>query len=373
MKILKINPLDHYRTQQFLDLPYKIYRDTPQWVPPLSTESKRVFDNQHNPFYRHSIASFFLATSADGAAIGRLAVLKNQHYNDFNHEQTAFFYLFECMHDSDAANALFVAGVDWARKSGLSKIIGPRGFSSLDGLGMLVNGFEHRPAFGLPYNLPYYPELVEAAGFTAHSDIVSGYLSADTQFPPKIHRISELVQQRRGLSIARYRTRRDLKGLVTQLKNLYNGMMQGTTGNTPITDEEARTMADQLLWFADPRLIKVILKDTTPVGFLFAYPDISAAVQRINGRIFPFGWIDLLLEMKRTKWVNINGAGILEDYQGLGGTAILFSEMKKSITDGKFKHAEIVQIGVENDKMQRELRDLGIDFYKTHRIYQRNL
>jgi len=373
MKILEINPSDRYRAQQFIDLPYKIYRNTPQWVPPLVTDNQRIFDKQHNPFYQHSDASFFLATSADGAAIGRLAILNNKHYNEYNHERTAFFYLFECMHNPHASGELFDAGLDWAHKSGLTKIIGPRGFSSLDGLGMLVSGFDHRPAFGIPYNLEYYPELVESAGFSPQSDIVSGYLSADVQFPEKVHKISELVQQRRGLSISRYRTRRDLRHLVLQLKDLYNGMIEGTVDNVPLTDDEAKSMANQIVWFANPRLIKVIMKSGTPVGFLFAYPDISAAVQRTQGRIFPFGWIDLLMEMRRTEWVNINGAGILEDYRGVGGTAVLFSEMYKSITEGRFKHAEIVQIGVENEKMQRELRDLGIDFYKTHRIYQRTV
>jgi hypothetical protein len=373
MKILEVNHSDRYRETQFIDLPYKIYRNTPQWVPPLTTDLKKIFDKRNNPYYQHSNAAFFLAISADGAAIGRLAVLHNRHFCDFNHEQTAFFYLFECMDNPDAACELFKAGFEWATKSGLSKIVGPRGFSSFDGLGMLIHGYEYRPAFGIPYNLPYYPKLVESAGFTPQADILSGYLSSDIQFPSKIHRISELVQQRRGLSIARYHTRGDLRKLVTQLKDLYNGMIQGTTDNIPITDEEARTIANQLLWFANPRLIKVIVKGGAPVGFLFAYPDISNAVQRTHGRIFPFGWLHLLVEMRRTKWVNINGAGILEDYRGLGGTAILFSEMKKSITEGKFKHAEIVQIGIDNNEMQRELRDLGIDFYKTHRIYRRDL
>jgi hypothetical protein len=130
------------------------------------------------------------------------------------------------------------------------------------------------------------------------------------------------------------------------------------------------------LWFADPRLIKIVMtaERDEPVGFLFAYPDISAAVQRTKGQLFPFGWIDLLLELRRTKWININGAGIVEKYRGLGGTALLFSEMHKSVVEaGRFEHADIVQIGVENDKMQREMRDLGIDFYKTHRMYQRSL
>jgi hypothetical protein len=174
MKILRISPSDRYRTQQFLDLPIKIYRDISQWVPPLSIDVRRIFDRRRNPFYQHSEAAFFLALSADGAAVGRLAILKNNHYNQFNHQEVAFFYLFECVHDLDASRALFEAGFDWARKSGLSKILGPHGFSSLDGLGMLIHGFEHRPAFGIPYNPAYYPELVESSGFTPHADIVSG-------------------------------------------------------------------------------------------------------------------------------------------------------------------------------------------------------
>jgi len=373
MRIQRVDPTDSYRVQQFLDLPYKLYHDIPQWVPPMTSDNQRIFDQHHNPFYRHSKAAFFLVISADGSAAGRLAVLNNQQYNLFNHEQTGFFYLFECTNTHEAAIGLFNAGFEWAKQQGLNKIIGPRGFSALDGLGMLVKGFEHRPAFGIPYNLSYYPELVEAAGFTSQGDIVSGYLSSDCEFPAKIHRISKMVQERRGLSVARYKTRRDLHRLTGKLRDLYNGMIEGTVGNYPLTDEEVETIANQLLWFSDPKLIKVIMKGATPVGYLFAYPDVSAALQRTKGRLFPFGWMDMLREIHRTEWVNINGAGILPEYQGLGGTAILFSEMKKSITQGRFKHAEVVQIGVDNDKMQRELKELGIDFYKTHRMYEKLL
>jgi hypothetical protein len=373
MKIIEIDPTNHYRVQQFIDLPFRIYRGIDQWVPPLATDTKAIFDHNKNPFYVHSTASFFLAVTDDGSPIGRLAVLNNRNYNNFNQTKTAFFHLFECYDEPQAALALFNAGFVWARDQGLESIKGPKGFSALDGMGLLVKGFEHRPAFGIPYNLSYYPELVESAGFLPIGDIVSGYLGADIQFPEKIHKIAELVQQRRGLHIARFKTRRDLRALVTKLKDLYNGTLEGTTGNVPLTDEEAKAMANQLIWFANPRLIKIIMKGEEPVGFLFAYPDISEAVQRTKGQIFPWGWIDLLLEMRRTKWININGAGIIEQYRGLGGTAILFSEMFKSVAEGGYKHAEIVQIGIENDKMLRELRELGIDFYKTHRMYQRAL
>ena len=370
--IIRVDPSERYQVNQFLGLPFELYRDAPQWVPPLAGEARRMLDRRRHPFYRHSDAAFFLATE-HGRAIGRLAVLDNAHYNTFNCERTAFFYLFECVDDTPMAQALFEAAFAWARGRGLNKIIGPRGLTAFDGLGLLVKGFEHRPAFGLPYNLPYYPALVEAAGFVGGEDIVSGYLSAAAPFPERIHRLSELVQRRRGLRVVNFKTRRELAALVPRLADLYNAALAGGDGNIPLTDDEARTMADQILWFADPRLIKLVMKDAELIGFLFAYHDVSAALQRTRGRLLPLGWLDLWLELRRTKWVNVNGAGIIERYRGLGGTAILFSEMHRSIVAGGLEHAELVQIGVENADMQRELAGLGIDFYKTHRMYHRDL
>lgn len=110
------------------------------------------------------------------------------------------------------------------------------------------------------------------------------------------------------------------------------------------------------------------------MGFLLAYPDISAALQKTKGRLFPFGWLTILRELHTTDWININGAGMVAEYRGLGGTAILYSEMFKSVAGSRrYRHAEIVQIGLENEKMQREMENFGVDFYKMHRVYCRNL
>ena len=372
MELVQVDTNNRTQVRQFLRLPFDLYRDVPQWVPPLAPDAQRMLDRRRHPFYRQSDAAFFLAVD-DGRAVGRLAVLDNADYNAFNHERTAFFCLFECVDEAGIAAALFDAAISWARTRGLHRLIGPRGFSVFDGLGLLVRGFEHRPAFGLPYNLPYYPDLAEAVGFVGTEDIVSGYLAAETAFPERIHRLSELVQQRRGLHIARCRNRRDLRAIIPKLKDLYNGALGSGSGGVPLTAEEVKGIADQMLWFADPRLIKIVMKGDEPVGFLFAYPDVSAALQRSQGKLFPTGWFHLWRELKRTRWINVNGAGIVEQYRGLGGTAILFSEMHKSVVEGGYLYADLVQIGLENDKMQRELEELGIDFYKTHRMYQRLL
>ncbi len=377
--IVEIDTTNRRQARQFLDLPFRLYRDVRQWVPPLASDVRRMLDRKQHPFYRHSDAAFFLALDGSRTAVGRIAVLDNRNYNAYNHEQTAFFYLFECEDDPTTAQALCDAAFAWARARGLDRVYGPKGFTALDGMGLLVDGFEHRPAFGIPYNLPTYPALLESAGFVTVGDVLSGYLSGDVVFPEKIHRIAARVQERRGLRVARFRRRRDLRALIPDLQAMYNAAIEGTPGNVPLTDDEVRTLAAQLLWFADPRLIKLVMaRDAEtgaehPVGFLFAYPDISAAMQRCKGWLFPFGWLDALLELRRTDWLNINGAGIVEEYRGLGGTAILFSELAKSIAERGARHVDVVQIGADNDRMLRELRDFGVDFCKTHRMYQRLL
>jgi len=210
-------------------------------------------------------------------------------------------------------------------------------------------------------------------GFVGEREIVSGYLKRGHQLPEKVRLVAERVQERRGLTVKRFNSRADLRRMLPYLKDLYNGSLVGTSGNAPLTDEEVKEMADQILWFADPRLIKVLYKDEQPVGFLLAYPDISTAFQKTKSRLWPFGWMQLLLELKHTDWLNINGAGIIEEYRGMGGTAVLFNEMAKSVLDGPYIHADLVQIGTENERMQREISSIGIDFYKAHRIYHRSI
>lgn len=380
MKTVQIELDNKRQVRDFLNLPFRIYKDIPQWVPPLRMDDRLRLDPKRYPFYQHSQAGFFLVYEGT-RAVGRIAVIDNRHYNQYNNESTAFFYLFECEKNKEAASALFEAAFAWARSHGLNKMIGPKGFTPLDGFGLLVKGFEHRPAFGLPYNPPYYPSLIEAAGFERDRDAVSGYIGADIDFPERIHKLAERIAARRGLRIARFRTRNDVRAFIPNLKDLYNNALRGTSGSAPLTDSEVKTMADQLLWFADPRLLKIVYKvvdpvkgSEEPVGFLMAYPDISAALQKTKGWIFPFGWITLMRAFKRTDWLNINGAALLAEYRGSGGTAILYSEMFKSVAEtGQFRHAEVIQIDVENEYMQRDMENFGIDFYKMHRTYTRDL
>lgn len=374
MDTFRLDPGNRKHIQDFLDLPFRLYRANPCWVPPLEMDMLAVLNPSRHPFYQHSEAAFFLG-HVHGRSMGRIAVINNRRYNDYNQEQTAFFYFFECEDDAGSARDLFTAAFDWAQSRGLTKMIGPKGFTPLDGGGILVEGFEYRPAFGMPYTLPYYPRLIESVGFRMHRETVSGYLSRETaHFPERIHELAERVAERRGLRIRSFRKRSELRGLTTYLKELYNASLSGTRENYPLTDDDMAGLADMLLLFADPALLKLVMKDERVVGFVLAYPDISAALQKTKGRLFPLGWITLLRELRRTDWINLNGIGLLEEYRGLGGTAILASEIAKSIVGNlRYQVADVVQIGTENENMQREIKNFGVDFCKRHRIYIREL
>lgn len=369
--IQQIDLFNKKQVKAFLHLPATIYNSSPLWVPPLQSDSIRMLNVRKNLYFKHSTAAFFLALDSNNNPVARLACLNHHPYNDYNHEKTAFFYLFEAVDLPGISIPLFEAAFTWARQQGLTRIIGPRGFSALDGLGLLSEGFEYRPALGIPYNPSYYINLIEEAGFSVTEEIVSGFIDQDGSRDPKIDIIAQRVQERRGLSIARFRTKNDLHKRLPELQSLYNDAIKGTSGNFPITVEEARIMANQILWYSDPTLIKIVMKETRPVGFLFAYPDVSAALQRVKGRLFPFGWLDILVELRRTRTININGAGMIEEFRGSGGTAILLNELVKSIEHSRYTHGEVVQVNAKNERMLQELSNFGITFHKKHRLYSR--
>ena len=133
-------------------------------------------------------------------------------------------------------------------------------------------------------------------------------------------------------------------------------------------------MVESIMTVADHRLIKIITHAEEVVGFLFAFPDISAAMKRANGKLFPFGLIDMILEMRRTKTVAVNGIGILPKFQGHGGNAILYTEMGKTLESfNQFNHVEMSQVAETTEQMRADLKNLNGVEYKNHRVYRRNL
>jgi len=362
------------QVRRFVRIPYRLYAHHPQWVPPLLGDVELYLNRHKHPYYEFGSADFFIA-ARDGRDVGRIAVLENPHFNEYHQTRQAWFYLFECEDDLEAATALFERVFEWARSRGLDTIVGPKGFGPLDGYGLLVQGYEHRQMMMMMnYNYDYYPRLVEALGFQKEVDFVSCYLSAESfRLPERIHSIAERVEKRGTLKVQRFRSKREMLSWAKRIGEAYNKTFVNNWEYYPLTQREIDFVVGNILPYADHRLIKIITHDDDVVGFVFAFPDVSAAFQRAQGHLFPLGLLDLILEMKRTQWIALNGAGILPEFQGRGGNALLYSEMEKTIRQYQFQHADLTQVAETAVQMRRDLENLGGKPYKNHRVYVKHL
>ncbi len=376
ISIEQVDLQDKRQVQRFIDLPFRLYEGHPLWVPPIRMDIRTQLNPDKHPFYDHSEAEFFLAVR-EGQVVGRLALLENRPYNDYHDVRQAQFYFFECEQDFSIAEALFEHAFDWCRQRGLNKLVGPKGFSVFDGYGLLTEGYEFRPAMTMMnYNPPHYPEYVDRLGFEKEVDFVSCYIDPDKfRMPERIHRIAQRAADRSGLRVKTFKSKRELVQWADRIGEAYNQTFVDNWEYYPLSQREVKFLTDELMTVADPKLMKIIVDGEKVVGFLFAFSDVSAALQRSQGRLFPFGIIDLLIESRRTDWISLNGAGILPDYQGLGGNALLYSEMEKTVreNDYGFKHADLTQVAESAVQMRRDLVNLGGVPYKNHRVYIRDV
>ena len=374
LTVEKIDTNNKTQVRRFVRIPYRLYENHPQWVPPLFIDAETQLNRKKHPFYEHSDADFFIAVR-DGRDVGRIAALENRRFNDYHGTRQAQFYLFDCEDNAEAAQLLFEQVFEWARKRQLDTVVGPKGFGVLDGYGIIVEGYEHRQMMTMMnYNYPYYVQLVEGNGFTKEVDFVSCYLGADTfHLPERVHSIAERVLARGTLQVQRFRTKNDLRSWADRIGKAYNNAFVNNWEYYPLTQREIAFLLENLLTIADPRLIKVITHGEDAVGFLFGFADVSAALQRAKGRLLPFGLIDIILEVRRTKWVALNGAGILPEFQGRGGNALLYSEMEKTIREYSFLHADLTQVAETAVQMRKDLENVGGKTYKNHRVYRKDL
>ena len=375
LTIEKVDTENKAQVKRFVKLPYQLYKDCPQWVPLLDVDAYAYLNRKKHPFHEHSDVDFFLAVR-DGQDVGRIATIENKPFNQYHKTKEANFYFFDCENDHEATGALFESVFEWARGRGLDTIVGPKGMGPLDGYGVLVFGHEHRNTMTmLNYNHAYYQELVEAQGFEKEVDFVSCYLPADNfKIPERVERIARRVMERGHLEVKRFKNKKELLAWANRIGKAYNGAFVNNWEYYPLSQREIDFVVDNIMMVADHRLIKIIVHGEDVVGFLFAFPDVSAALQRAKGKLHPLSLVDLLLDMKRTHGVAVNGMGILPEFQGHGGNAILYIEMGHTLLDFmRFQHVEMTQVAETTEQMRADLKNLNGVEYKNHRVYRKSI
>jgi GNAT superfamily N-acetyltransferase len=363
---------DRADLNRFIRFPWRIYANDPVWVPPLLSDLKTVLDRRRHPFHQHADVEYFLARRGD-EVVGRIAAIVNHRHNEFHEERTGFFGFFECIDDADVAGALLETAEAWLRERGMERVYGPESFSTNEesGLGLLVDGFDKPPVVMTAHTPPYYPKLVEGAGYVKAKDLLAYWL--DDQRPPeRLVRGVERLQQAERVKL-RTLNLKDFAGEVGRIKEIYNSAWERNWGFVPMTDAEFDHLARQLRPVVNPRLCAIAEVDGEPVGFALALPDFNQALKHVNGRLFPFGIFKLLWYQRKIDTLRVLTLGLKPGYRKKGIDAMLYLHIFREGVAAGFKQAECSWILEDNWDMRRGLERMGARVYKTYRIYEKSL
>lgn len=358
--------------RDFVRFPWMIYQGDPYWVPPLLQRERRRLNPTVNPFYEHASIQPFLAFR-NGKMVGRIAAIVDESYNGHHGETTGFFGFFECIDDLEVVSELLQSAADWLLDRGMTVMRGPFNPSTSDSLGILVDGFDSPPAILMAYNPPYYPGLLEAAGLTKVRDLYAYYMhSSESEIPPKVARVAAIVRKRHGVSIrsANLRNMREELDLVKLIHNEASGL---NWGFVPKTEAELDAMARDLKRLIDPDLAMFAFVNGEPAGFSLALPDWNQVFRKINGRLFPFGYMKLLRDRHRINLLRVYTTGVRPRFRNLGLDAIFYYETWVRGVGRGLLGGEFSWVLEDNVNMRNTLEKMGARRNKTYRIYERTL
>ncbi len=360
------------RAQQkrFVNLPWRIYRDDPCWMPPLVMSQEELLGFRRSPFYEKSRSQSFLATRG-GTDVGRITAIVNAGHIERYNEQRGFFGFFECDDDPAAAKALFDAAKDWLHARGMQTIRGPANPSLNYECGLLIEGFDTPPFFMMTHNKPYYAKLVEANGFGKVEDLYAfwGKLSMLSSLDSKLGVMVEGVKERFGVKVRPLdRSRFDEE--VRMFLDIYNSSLGGTWGFVPLSPAEVKHMAASLKHLIVPELALVAEVDGKPIGSVFCLLDYNPRIKAINGRLFPFGFLKLLWNKKAIKRMRAISTNVIPEYQAWGVGLVLMAALVPQLYAWGMDEVEFSWVLESNHLSKRTLERGGALVTKKYRIYQ---
>jgi hypothetical protein len=353
----------------FIKLPWRIYKQDRAWVPPLIGEMKKLLSPSRNPFWNHAEAAYFLAYK-DNKPAGRIAAIVNHRHNEFHKEKCGFFGFFESVNDEAVSGALYRAAENWLAEQGMEIVRGPANPSSNDDWGFLLEGYNEPPTVMMPYNPAYYHDLAKAAGLTKVKDLYSFFMEEATGIPEKAVRVAEIARRKSNVKI-RPINMKDLDNEVEIIKQVYNSAWELNWGFVPMTDEEIEHLAADLKKIAIPDLILMAEVDGKPAGVSVAIPNINQVLHKMNGRLFPFGWLRFLLGFRKINRVRVIITGVIKEFRKRGIDAIFYVDTFNKGTKMGFNEGEFGWTLEDNDIINRSLEMLGARLYRRYRLYEK--
>jgi len=358
---------------RFIKLPWRLYRNSPRWVPPLISERKRHLDRERNPFFEHAEAEYFLAWR-NGEPVGRITAQVDHRFNEFQKNDWGLFGFFESEDDQEVANALLTTAEGWLRERGRDNMVGPMDFSTNHECGLLVDGFERPPQILENWHHPYYGPLIEAHGMTKVMDLLKWVLAIGDREKvlPIMFELAEQLEPKYGVKVRPMR-KRNFESEVRAFMEVYNAAWENNWGFVPLTDSELKAYARELKPILDEHWAFIAEAEGKVVGAALSIPDYNQVLAKLNGRLLPFGWAKALVARRKIDSVRVFALGVKRDWQHTGVAAKFYVEHFNSAGSTPQTWGETGWILENNTAMNRGMEMMGGRVVKRYRLYEKPL
>jgi GNAT superfamily N-acetyltransferase len=355
--------------KQFIELPYRLYKNDPVWVPPLRDEQWGQFEPKRNPMLDHCEYTLFLLEDG-GQVIGRISAFTDRLALEHWGQPIGLFGSYECIQSAEAAGLLLGAARDWLRGRGMKSMRGPWSFASQE-WGLVIEGFTPPPVVMAPYNPAYYNDHLTAFGLAKAKDLLVYYVDMRDGYriPDRYVTLTEKVQQRYGVSI-RHADMSKLEQEVEIFVRLANASIAENWGFYPVTEAEGRAIARDLKPIIRARDV-IIAEDKSgePIGFAMAIPDVNVLLRGLKGSLLPFGWLKLLVGLPRLRQVRLWALGVVPEYQGKAIDALLYRRLYEALGPA-VDRVEVNYVLEDNVRMNNALRHLEVKPLRRYRVYE---
>jgi len=358
---------------QFVKFPFSIYKDSPYWVPPIISQELASFDKTKNPAFKTAKAWFFLAYK-NNKIVGRIVAMINSiEINQQNIKKMRFGW-FDFIDDTEVSEALLKKVAEIGTENKLEYMEGPVGFSNLDKVGVLTEGFDHIGTMITWYNHAYYQKHYERLGFVKEKEYEENKFPFANAKPEFFVRINELIKKRYGLRPGNFTKTSEVLPYTDQMFDLFNASYASLSSFVPITDIQKKYFKEKFISFVNPEYIKFVFdKEDKIIAFGIVLPKFSKALQKANGKLFPFGFYHLLQAKKKSKDVTFYLIGVDPAYQNKGVTAIIFTEYQKSFAERGVEYCYRTPELEENLAIKQIWKHFDPVIYKRRRTYRKEL
>jgi GNAT superfamily N-acetyltransferase len=356
---------------KLINLPWKLYKNDPKWVPPLKLAQKEMFSPKH-PFYETATIKTFYAIE-EKEILGRIVAVVNKAYNDYHNDKCGFWGFFEAIPSQEVAHSLLEKAESWFKEQGMTKSIGPVNPSTNYECGLLIEGFDDPPQLMMTYNPPNYKTMIENAGYSKATDLLAYLLPTDFTMPEKINKIAAHTEKKARVT---YRpiSKKNWDADVALMLEIYNSAWEKNWGFVPMTEREFIHTAKDLKSVVDENLIIFAEVDKKAAGFIVALPDYNQIFKTIkSGRLFPTGLFKLLTGKKKITRCRVITMGVKEEYRKIGLASLLYKKAHEEIIKIGYNEIEMSWILEDNLNMNRPLIVMGANPYKKYRIFEKKL